>query len=115
MANTIGMFETGATKPGFHMTFTNGNTVSVQWGKYNYCDWDIREYGPGRLDTVGEPVHFSKNAEIAAWNSKNVWYRFIGDDVLGYQSPENVASFINFVSNPSCVLSKNRWVLGGGA
>jgi len=124
------MFETGAERPGFRMRFSNGNMVSVQWSHYNYCDHDSN-------DIDGETYHFSANAEIAAWDKEGMWYDFGSDEVAGYQTPDQVASFIRFVSNPSCVLTedvwvmpkgirekpvtrgqapvkKNRWVLGGG-
>lgn len=100
MANTIGMFETGSKRPGFHMTFTNGNTVSVQWGKYNYCDVETSV-------EHGEATHLGKNAEIAAWDKDGNWYRFPGDNVLGYQTTNNVASFINFVATSN--LSTVKW------
>lgn len=119
------MFETGEKRPGFRMRFSNGNMVSVQWGDYNYCDHDTN------TQTDGELYHFSVNAEIAAWDKEGKWYDFGSDEVAGYQTTDQVASFIRFVSNPSCVLSrdewvmpkgirekpakKNRWVLGGGS
>ena len=40
---------------GFHMTFENGCTISVQFGKHTYSD-------------AGE-----KTAEVAAWDNKGNW------------------------------------------
>lgn len=67
---------------GFHMTFENGWTVSVQFGKNNYV---------ADRSNKGQSV----NAEIAAWDKDGVWYRFPnGDTVQGWNSADDVADFI---------------------
>jgi hypothetical protein len=43
---------------GFHLTFGNGNTISVIFGKYSYSD-------------QGETT-----AEVAAWNNNEEWMLF---------------------------------------
>ena len=70
---------------GFHMTFENKWTVSVQWSpERNYCD--------------------ETTAEIAAWFGEGKdqsvdWYPFETDVVSGHISPEQAADFISLVSN----------------
>ena len=81
--------------PGFRMTFKNGNTVSVQWGPGNYCEnRDLTDTALIKHSTaVG-----CEDAEIAAWNEDNVWYDFGHDEVKGWCTPDDVASFIGFVA-----------------
>lgn len=94
--------------PGFHMTFANGITVSVQWS--------IRHYRTGRdLDPRGVPDsenRISPNAEIAAWdrdgNYLSIDALYEGDGRLkiadngvlsvGWQNAENVARILNNAS-----------------
>jgi hypothetical protein len=68
---------------GFYITFKNGYTVSVQFGRYNYSDQ-------------------GNTAEIAAFDRDGNWYapwkRDTQDDVKGYATPEEVADFIYEVS-----------------
>ncbi len=78
---------------GFHITFANGWTVSVQWGRGNYCD--NRTPLPPRIH---EPVPPSPTAEIAAWDHAGRWWQFENDTVAGYQTPEQVAEFIQKIS-----------------
>ena len=81
------MFDITSNK-GFHMTFANGWTVSVQWGKGNYCD---NKY----IGKYGETPEPSTNAEIAAWDANGEWMAFGNEDTMkGYCSPEEVAAFI---------------------
>lgn len=87
------MFKITGNK-GFHMTFANGWTVSVQFGAINYCEnherWPVID-----LAERGESV----DAEIAAWNRDGDWYDFEYDKVLGHQSTNQVAEFIRKISN----------------
>lgn len=74
---------------GFQMIFENGWTVSVQFGRGNYCKNRSMKF-------VGqEPVYESPDAEVAAWDENGVWYRFDeGDSVKGWCKPDEVADFI---------------------
>jgi hypothetical protein len=89
------MFDISLNK-GFHMSFENGWTASVQWGDGNYCS-------NRNLNAVsfGGPVPASATAEIAAWDNKGNWYRGKdwSDSVKGWCSPEEVAGFLYLVSN----------------
>jgi hypothetical protein len=80
---------------GFNMTFENGWTASVQWGRGNYCS------NNSIIGDYGKPVPASATAEIAAWDKDGNW--FVGkdwsDSVKGYCSPEEVAGFLYLISN----------------
>ena len=77
------MTHTVTSRTGFHMKFENGWTVSVQWGKNNYCD-------SGGL-----------TAEIAAWDSNRDWHYFeeVGNGVKGWATADEVADFIQEIKN----------------
>lgn len=67
---------------GFHMTFKNGYTMSVQFGKNNYSDG-------------GETT-----AEIAAWGPDKKWMKLSEhDDVRGWCSPDEVLEVMNTVAS----------------
>jgi hypothetical protein len=87
------MFDITLNK-GFHMTFDNGWTASVQWGGGNYCS-------NRNLEQFGGPVPASNTAEVAAWHTDGRRYRGKGwsDDLKGWCSPEEVAAFLYVVSN----------------
>ena len=74
---------------GFQMTFENGCTISVQFGKHNYSD-------------EGETT-----AEVAAWDNQGNWLMFDGEkwfeiedgsDVIAHQSSGEVAKLIYTLS-----------------
>jgi len=78
---------------GFHMTFANGWTVSVQWGSGNYCqnynarpsDKSERAYEDmqRKLGEAGVPV-----AEVG-------WWKGYGEmEVSGYMSPDEVLALM---------------------
>ena len=74
---------------GFHMTFANGNTISVMFGPYTFSD-------SGKT-----------TAEVAAWNEEGYWMLFqdgkwivvaAGSEVMSRQTPEQVAEMISELS-----------------
>jgi hypothetical protein len=74
---------------GFHMTFANGNTISVMFGPYAFSD-------SGKT-----------TAEVAAWNEEGYWMLFqdgkwiiveTGSEVMARQTPEQVAEMISELS-----------------
>jgi hypothetical protein len=86
---------------GFHITFTNGITLSTQFGFGNYCaNHDI--------ETGCEPqVKLqSWNAEIAIWDKEGAWLtkqaykekcnKEIGDDVEGYVKIEEWLEIVDW-------------------
>jgi len=76
---------------GFQVTFANGWTASVQWGCGMYCSTDDEE----------KPRE-SKDAEIAALNPRGELVAMNPEDsdtVKGYQSPDEVLQFFNWVAS----------------
>lgn len=92
---------------GFHITFENGCTVSVQFGPGNYgtnYHMDFSELD--RLASAGKDMPKSATAEIAAWDENKHWWDFEkkvfsaeGCDVIGYKTPAEVLAVINDVAN----------------
>lgn len=90
-------------RKGFHMTFENGLTISVQWGAGNYCD----NHFPENLDFSFSKDAESDTAEVAIWGSDKefidpqtfVKYDINSDgDVAGYLDSDQVAELIHNVS-----------------
>jgi len=80
---------------GFHVTFANGWTVSVQFGAGNYCS--NRSSGMD-FDAFKKPAEPCANAEIAAWDADNSWFEFeSGDTVDGWKTPDEVAAFMEMI------------------
>lgn len=83
---------------GFQMVFSNGWTVSVQFGGGNYCD----NYHD-KIDSESEDGYRasgrrgSRDAEIAAWDNNGDWMPLGCDTVKGRVSPDDVAKFIRKV------------------
>ncbi len=82
------MVERGYNE-GFQMTFENGCTISVQFGKHTYSD-------------QGQTT-----AEVAAWDNKGTWFMFYdekwneipeGSDTMNYTSADDVAKLIYTLS-----------------
>jgi len=86
------MFQISASK-GFHITFINGYTVSVQFGRGNYSDNYNFE---GSYDG---PVPASRTAEVAAWDNEGNWFP-LGDDeeIAGYMTANEVLEIMNKVA-----------------
>jgi hypothetical protein len=82
---------------GFHFTFENGWTVSIQIGGGNYCDnYDAPIVDRERDQKYGK--YESKTAEIAAWDANKVWHKFEDDKVKGYVEPTEVLEFMNMIA-----------------
>jgi hypothetical protein len=82
---------------GFHMTFANGWTVSVQFGFGNYSSNRDMPYMAGP-----NPNLSSKTAEVAAWNTDDVWHKFSDneyDTVAGYLDADAIAAFIYLIAS----------------
>lgn len=83
-------------RKGFHMTFENGLTASVQWGAGNYCDNHFD--GDMYFRTDAE----SNTAEVAVFKGKQMIdaNQFVPeecqscDTVCGYMTPEQVVDFL---------------------
>lgn len=84
---------------GFSLTFQNGLTISVQFGTSNYCE--RRDYtSPYKSEMLNDQdIIKSQNAEIAIWDKDNNWFDFGSDTVKGWCSANEIANWIEKVSN----------------
>jgi len=86
-------------KKGFHITFENGYTVSVQFGPGNYCDNYNRE-----IDAEDEICgkEGSLTAECAVWTKDRPLIchpDFGGDSVSSHSSPADVLRLLNWAAS----------------
>ena len=94
MAKTPG-FGVNQNK-GFHITFRNGVTVSVQFGGGNYC----QNYDDAIVSNLPKGAE-SIDAEIAIWDKNGKWLTKefrpnINDDVIGRVLPDEVLKALNW-------------------
>lgn len=88
---------------GFHMTFENGNTISIQFGGGNYCENYNIVIGSERGRDIS-----CKDSEIAIWDKDNNWitrevYEILFneknyDTVKGYVSTNDIAKIVAYIS-----------------
>jgi hypothetical protein len=88
---TPGLDDRGPPK-GFHITFANGWTVSVQWGPGTYSDnYDkILEFVKGDYPEKGWE---SQTAEVWAWKGEEQ-----EGHPEGYLTPEQVTAYMKMIS-----------------
>ena len=92
------MSEFVCNETGFSMVFSNGIRISVQFGQGNYCD------NKNKTLTNFNRVT-STTAEIASMpvNGHGEWFQFvtygIANDVKGWLTTDEVAGWIEIVSN----------------
>jgi hypothetical protein len=86
------------SKKGFHITFENGYTVSVQFGPGNYCDNYDRNIG---IDEERCGKDGSTNAECAVWanDGELIKYPSWNDTVSNRSTPDEVLSLMNWASS----------------
>jgi len=91
----IGFRITGGK--GFHFTFSNGYTVSVQFGPGNYCDNYDKSIGSD-AKRCGEDG--STNAECAVWGPDSQMIKYPGwnDTVSNRSTPEEVLEVLNWAA-----------------
>lgn len=83
----MGQFKISSPK-GFHITFDNGYTLSVQFGPGNYCDNYGRQTGTEDAQCGKDG---SATAETAYWSGDgDLINEGNGDMVQGYQTVEQV-------------------------
>ena len=95
--NTPGFRITGGK--GFHVTFKNGWTISVQFGPGNYCDNYDLDYMSFYNRKSGADLE-STTAEIAYWGPDGVMQAFpdAADTVKGRVSPEDVLALMQEIA-----------------
>ena len=96
---------------GFHLTFDNNWTISVQFSGGHYCDnytekWNFAQKQVAKGDSVR-----SSNAEIAVWSnrvsdSNLIWLE--NDTVRGYTTAEEVAKVLHKVSTAKSTLTSKQ-------
>lgn len=88
------------SKKGFHITFPNRLTVSVQFGPGNYCDNYYMGIGSGD-EEAGE--RGSTTAEVAVIDNSNgkllAVPEFDGDTVGNRYTPEQVLALLNWAAS----------------
>lgn len=91
-------------RKGFHITFENGLTASVQWGAGNYCD----NHFPEDRDFSFKKDASSDTAEIAVFDKMGEFldpqrffsYEISNDgEVAGYLTPSQVVEFLAAVKD----------------
>ena len=101
MANRVG-FAICSGK-GFHITFKNDVTVSVQFGVASYS-----EHHDDDLSMIGkekEHRHWeSIDAEVAMWDKEGTWitkeyFKDDCDDVYGWVTPDELPELLAWAAN----------------
>lgn len=92
--------EVGHDRPGMTIKCANGNTVSAQWGRMNYCS----NKSIGGLSVEDD----CDNAEVAIWGQykgqEDVWHAVQEhDDVVGWQSPKQVEEWVLWAAQNNVV------------
>jgi hypothetical protein len=93
---------------GFHITFKNGYTVSVQFGPGNHCEHKDRDFGHDSSAVCG--AEGSESAEIAVMDPNGDFISWKGDDVLGWQSAEDLLNIMAMAVSGH-LLPNNKWAL----
>lgn len=87
---------------GFHVTFANGCTLSVQFGGSNYCDnRNVGRLRAQRLPDEELAANGCANAEIAAWGPGKKFLRLpysSPDGIVGCATPNGFAALVAFVA-----------------
>lgn len=79
---------------GFQITLANGYKVSVQWGAGNYCEnYSIR------FEDFTVTAPNSATAETAIIAPDGSFVRYKGDDVQGWQTPEDVIATLAYAAS----------------
>lgn len=82
---------------GFHITFVNGWTVSVQFGPGNYCDNYNSRFDENARRRCGEQG--SSTAECAVWGGDgNMVRHFDGETVSNRSTPAEVLELLNWAA-----------------
>jgi hypothetical protein len=76
---------------GFQITFANGWTASVQWGYGRYCSTDDEKMP--RKSKDAETAAINPSGDLVEIDPKD------GDRVKGWQSPDEVLQFLNWVAS----------------
>ena len=87
------------SKKGFHITFENNYTVSIQFGPGNYCDNYDREIGE---EEEASGRDGSTTAECAVWQGEGKLIHrreWGGDSVTNRSAPAEVLELLNWAAS----------------
>lgn len=90
------MFKTTGNN-GYRVTFENGCTVSVQWGRGTYSS--NRNTNKAVFHLRNKDKLESELVEVGAWDKQGNWIK-LGDDgdVVGRQTAEQVLAIMNKIA-----------------
>ena len=96
---------------GFHLTFDNDWTISVQFSGGHYCDNYTESWNFAREQIAKGGSISSKTAEIAVWSNRIsdnglIWLE--NDNVRGYNTTNEVAQVIHKVSTAKSTLTNKQ-------
>ena len=93
---------------GFHLTFENDWTISVQFSGGHYCDNKEESYDFAKNRILNGKTTSSSNAEIAVWrrNGGLIWLE--NDNVRGWNTTNEVAQVIHKVSTAKSTLTDKQ-------
>ena len=97
---------------GFHLTFDNDWTISVQFSGGHYCDNKEESYDYALNRMLSGRTMSSSNAEIAVWSNSGphngglVWLE--NDNVRGWTTTDEVAQVIHKVSTAKSTLTNKE-------
>tara|TARA_Y100001951_G_C11282919_1_gene266635 strand:+ start:1218 stop:1529 length:312 start_codon:yes stop_codon:yes gene_type:complete len=93
---------------GFHIKFDNGLTLSVQFGRGNYCD--NRDYSRLDMPFCDDDYDPCRNAEIAVFDREGDLVPISErDDVAGYVDINHVLDFIDVVRKLPSSVNRGNW------
>ena len=93
---------------GFHLTFDNKWTISVQFCGGHYCDNKEKSYDLAKeLIELSRPMH-STTAEIAVWKQNGGLICLENDQVRGYTTADEVARVITIVSRAKSTINNKQ-------
>jgi len=84
------MFRATQNK-GFQMTFENNLTISVQFGKGNYCN--------NRNKETNGIINECLDAEICIWDAGGYYFSFGNRVAKGWVTTDEVADWVYMVKN----------------
>ena len=97
---------------GFHLTFDNGWTISVQFSGGHYCDNKNESYDFAKHRMLSGRTMSSSNAEIAVWSNSGPnngeLIRLQDDCVRGWTTTDEVAQVIHKLRTAKSTLTNKE-------
>ena len=93
---------------GFHLTFDNGWTISVQFSGGHYCDNKEESYDFAKRRILDGRTMSSSNAEIAVWRKNGGLIFLENDNVRGWTTTDEVAQVIHKLRTAKSTLTNKQ-------